>query len=106
MLPVVDWGQEGKHVQWTIPSSDAILLRVWDDGLTVVYNNISGDTHLLSPVAGEVLGLLKSGSHSSESLLLELEDTFSDHDSGSAQDMIEAILSELKNINLVSSTQN
>ncbi len=97
---------ERSFVQWTVPSSDGILLRTWDDGLTVVYSNISGDTHLLSPIAGEVLCLLKSDSHSSESLLLELEETFSGQDTESALDTIETILSELNSINLVSSAKN
>ncbi len=72
----------------------------------VVYNNISGDTHLLNPVAGEVLCQLKSASHSSESLLLELEEALSTQETASALDMIETILSELEKINLVSSAQN
>lgn len=98
--------RERNTIQWTVPSSDSIRLRVWDDGLTVVYNDISGDTHLLSPVAGEILCLLKSASHSSESLLLELEEVFSAQDTECALDAIETVLSELENINLVSSAQN
>lgn len=43
--------------RWKIVSQDRLHWRVWD-GEFVVYDNGSGDTHLLSPEGAEILHLL------------------------------------------------
>ncbi|HEU4843099.1 MAG TPA: HPr-rel-A system PqqD family peptide chaperone [Burkholderiaceae bacterium] len=45
---------------WRLTPGQALRFRQFDDGL-VVYNNLSGDTHLLGESAVHVLGLLQQG---------------------------------------------
>lgn len=86
--------------------AEGIPFIVWDDGLTVAYSNASGDTHLLSPLAGAILSLLAVKAHSSWSLLQELPGGFFEQHSVDALDSIEAVLSELASINLILCAQN
>lgn len=42
--------------QWRIVGKQRLLFRSWDDDTAVVcYDTLSGDTHLLSPLAAETL---------------------------------------------------
>ena len=43
-----------KNMKWRLISDQALQLRCWDDEF-VVYNNLSGDTHLLGSAAAQVL---------------------------------------------------
>ena len=42
------------NMKWRLMSDQALQLRSWDDEF-VVYNNLSGDTHLLGSAAAQVL---------------------------------------------------
>ena len=42
------------NMKWRLMSDQALQLRSWDDEF-VVYNNLSGDTHLLGSAAAHVL---------------------------------------------------
>ena len=42
---------------WRATDNDSLHLKTWDDE-TVVYDEFSGDTHLLSSFAGEILSRL------------------------------------------------
>lgn len=78
----------------------------WDDELAVVYNGTSGDTHLVSALASEILRLLKTGSKTPEMLHDHLADAFRDLDTDAALDIIQTVLSQLQDIHLVSGNQN
>jgi len=97
---------EQTHVfrSWSIQHPEKMLRRSWENEGCVVYDGVSGNTHLLSPFAGEVLGLLISDSYTVESLLLEFSNDFSGQDAANAFQEIENILFELRNINLVCDT--
>jgi len=41
-------------MKWQLMSDQALQLRCWDDEF-VVYNNLSGDTHLLGSAAAQIL---------------------------------------------------
>jgi PqqD family protein of HPr-rel-A system len=45
-------------MKWQLISNQAISLRCWDDEF-VVYNRLSGDTHLLGSAAGHILAKLQ-----------------------------------------------
>jgi PqqD family protein of HPr-rel-A system len=49
-----------KPTNETLWSSTTLLWRHWEQDI-VVYNPISGNTHVLTPVAGQVLKLLDTG---------------------------------------------
>lgn len=96
-----------RHLRWTVLSPEDILLQSWDDDhCAVVYSGRSGDTHLVSPLACEILRLLTKAPHTSEMLLRGLTEAFEDHDEPDALDIIEAVLFELQSIDLISSDQN
>jgi PqqD family protein of HPr-rel-A system len=95
---------ERKSAVWALMSSGDVLFRSWDDdGLVAVYDGLSGDTHLVSPLAGEILRLLKTGPLTPEMLHRHLAAAFEDRDDADAAlDMIRTALSQLQDIHLVS----
>src|SRR6185436_11881504 len=52
---------------WRLSVASPLPLRVWD-GEVVVYNPISGDTHMLDVVTGELLRAITAGPAAVESL--------------------------------------
>ena len=92
---------------WEVLSQKNIKIRSWsDEGGVVVYNGFSGDTHLVSSLSGEVLRLLMMQPRTSKMLFHDLSDVFEGHDGDHALDIIESVLSELKNIHLISNLPN
>lgn len=89
-------------ITWRVKHPEKILHQYWEgEDCVVVYDGTSGNTHLLSLFAGEVLGLLMSDSHTVDSLLLAFSNDLSGADDSSATGTIENVLSELRNIDLV-----
>lgn len=87
--------------RWSPLDPDNLQLRSWDSG-TVVYNGLSGDTHLLSPLAGDILQQLKTSPATCEQLLGALPDHFREQkESDETLDIIEIILHDLQAIDLV-----
>lgn len=97
---------ERERVAWTLVSPEEPLFYSWDDELAVVYSGASGDTHLVSALAVEVLRLLETGPRTPEMVYEHLADAFRDHDAGAALDIIWEVLSQLQDIQLVSAHQN
>lgn len=58
---------------WRLTPGQALRFRQFDDGL-VLYNDLSGDTHLLGDDATHVLSVLQQGPASAEALLDSLAD--------------------------------
>jgi PqqD family protein of HPr-rel-A system len=46
-------------LQWRIIDDDALEFRCWDEEEVVVYNALSGDTHLLDALAADILLTLR-----------------------------------------------
>lgn len=55
------------QLQWRIVPSQALLHRGWDDAC-VLYNDLSGDTHLLTGEAMQLLLALRDGDVDAEEL--------------------------------------
>lgn len=62
---------------WRLMPGLALRYRTWDNETYVVYNNLSGDTHLTDAAAIEVLELLRHSPAAAQSLVsaLQLDDT-------------------------------
>lgn len=89
-----------ENSRWSLLDPEKLQLRSWDSG-TVVYNGLSGDTHLLSPLAGDILSQLKTAPATGEQLLSAMKDHFVEDNCDEALDIIETILHELQAIDLV-----
>lgn len=62
-------------VRWVVDDSPRFLSHHWDDE-AAVYDTLTGDTHLLEPVAVEVVAMLRQGHHTSSDLANALADRF------------------------------
>lgn len=75
-----------------------------DDDLGLVFDAVTGDTHLLDHSAIEILHSLEKGSASVESLAEQLTDRFLPADQRQISDFITATLLQLMNIGLAVDT--
>lgn len=53
---------------WQLIPGQALRYRTWDGEAFVLYNDLSGDTHLLDAAAMEVLSALRAGAASGAQL--------------------------------------
>jgi PqqD family protein of HPr-rel-A system len=79
-------------------------IRTWGGEEAVVYDAASGDTHLLEPLAVELLRLLEDGERESGALLGELETAIDPEDAQHARHAAQSCLSRLQDIRLVVGT--
>jgi PqqD family protein of HPr-rel-A system len=87
---------------WSCAGRDRLLVRSWSGEEGVVYDTLSGDTHLLEPLALELLQQLTLGVPRSASALLdELADLIEDTASESALAAIEQSLESMRRAGLV-----
>lgn len=56
--PAEKWFKQESRMMWRVISAHALHFRSWDDEF-VVYNSLSGDTHLLGAAAAHVLSELQ-----------------------------------------------
>jgi len=84
---------------WRLRPGQALAYRQWD-GEYVLYNNLSGDTHLLGEAAIELLLALRNGPAAREALAAALQAQF---DFGDADPLGETdeLLLRLKSLALV-----
>jgi PqqD family protein of HPr-rel-A system len=81
-------------MKWRLTSMDALKLRCWDDEL-VVYNALSGDTHLVGPLAARILTQLLHG----PAVTACLADALQCESIG--EGALEEILDDLKKLSLI-----
>jgi PqqD family protein of HPr-rel-A system len=87
---------------WSCAGRDRLLVRSWSGEEGVVYDTLSGDTHLLEPLALELLQQLTLGvPRSARALLDELADLIEDTASESALAAIEQSLESMRRAGLV-----
>jgi PqqD family protein of HPr-rel-A system len=82
---------------WRLMPGLALRYRTWDNETYVLYNNLSGDTHLTDAAAIEVLELLRQSPAAMPALAaaLKLDDT------GDSLAQLDALLGELQSLALV-----
>jgi PqqD family protein of HPr-rel-A system len=80
---------------WRLMPGQRLRSRSWDGEQFVLYNNLSGDTHLLDAASVEVLDLLQRGAADTAALAaaLQLDD--------GALPQLEALLADLHSLDLV-----
>lgn len=84
---------------WRLVRGQSLAYRCWDDE-TVLYNDLSGATHLLGPAALCVLEALRPGPAASAALASRLRAEF-EIDDEALGDELEALLGELSRLSLV-----
>ncbi|BDT56898.1 hypothetical protein MasN3_03920 [Massilia varians] len=84
---------------WRLASGQALAYRSWDDE-TVLYNDLSGATHLLGPAALCLLESLRPGPASSAALASTLQAEF-DIAGETIGAELEALLGELSRLGLI-----
>jgi PqqD family protein of HPr-rel-A system len=84
---------------WRVVPGQSLAFREWD-GEAVVYNDLSGNTHLLDGGAVEVLLALRSAPLDAATLAARLADRFDTGDDALAA-AIEDMLTDLAGLDLV-----
>jgi PqqD family protein of HPr-rel-A system len=89
-------------VFWTDASPEAVRVKQWDgDPLSIVYQPLSGDTHLLDPLPVELLRLVGAQPQTLAQLAAELADALCALDTADALDLLENSLVKLQEMGLV-----
>ena len=90
---------DGAGQAWRLVRGQALAYRRWDDE-TVLYNDLSGATHLLGQAALCVLEVLRLGPTGNAALASRLCAEF-DIDSEVLEDELDALLGELSRLSLI-----
>ncbi|MGX9217171.1 HPr-rel-A system PqqD family peptide chaperone [Massilia sp. UBA6681] len=96
MLPV-----ELSHAVWRLIAGQSLRYRCWDEE-AVLYNDLSGATHLLGPAALCVLEALRPGPASMAALASRLLDEF-EIDDASVGAELHILLDEMSQLSLIES---
>jgi PqqD family protein of HPr-rel-A system len=90
---------------WSIASPESLSLQFWvDDDLSVAYNKITGDTHLLAASAVEILQLIGDAPASANVIEEKLACLFAMEDRDKITEFVSATLLQLQDIGLVVKT--
>jgi len=86
---------------WQLIRADALRVREWDDA-GVIYDAVSGNTHLIDALGLELLDLLRQRPWTLDELATELHDTLpEDLDGEAAQRRLRLKLEQLARLDLV-----
>lgn len=90
---------------WSLVTPDKLCFRTWrDDDNSIVYNALSGNTHLIDALGLALLQLLAQTPSSTEMLLLKLADLYSEDDSATLAKWTDATLLQLQDAGLLNKT--
>lgn len=87
------------HAVWRLVNGQCLRYRCWDDE-AVLYNDLSGATHLLGPAALCVLEALRPGPAPMAALASRLLDEFEIDDTTIGAEL-DALLDELSRLSLI-----
>ena len=88
---------------WCLESPQHLVERDWD-GEIIVLNTLTGDTHLLAPVAAVVYRCLQRCPQSANALTAQLSDGLNVDDLADARASVEATLLEFSRLGLIAPT--
>ncbi|RZJ85217.1 MAG: HPr-rel-A system PqqD family peptide chaperone [Massilia sp.] len=90
---------DGAVPAWRLMSGQLLAYRCWDDE-ALLYNDLSGATHLLGPAALCVLEALRTGPAAVAALAASLRNEF-DVDQDSLGEELDALLGALARLSLI-----
>ena len=90
-------------VLWQIAPGQQLASWGWNDEF-VLYNNLSGDTHLLDADSVEVLAQLQYAPATIDALVAQLSDGIDPDDATALPDTLATLLAQLKKLYLVESS--
>jgi len=93
-----------EDARWKVKPEFPLQWQVWDDEF-VVYNTGSGDTHLLDPVAAEVLQSLEQESANLPELVGKVTASLEIEPDSKFSDYLEQLLSDLYKLGLIEKVQ-
>lgn len=85
---------------WQVAPGQQLASWGWDEEF-VLYNNLSGDTHLLDADSVELLALLQHAPASIDALAAQLTDGVAPDDAAALPDTLATLLAQLKKLYLV-----
>lgn len=88
---------------WQVAPGQQLASWGWDDEF-VLYNNLSGDTHLLDADSVELLTLLQGAPASIDALVAQLTCSVAPDDAAALPDTLATLLAQLKKLYLVESS--
>jgi PqqD family protein of HPr-rel-A system len=86
---------------WRVIPGQLLDYRSWDDDEFVLYNNLSGDTHLLGAAAIAILLTLKQAPATPEALAQSLRAAFEPDTQAELEQQVSGLLADLKRLHLV-----
>lgn len=90
--------------RWHLIRADALRVREWDDA-GVIYDAVSGNTHLIDALGLELLDLLRQRAWSLDELLAELHESLpEDLPAENAPRLLNAKLEQLARLDLAVAT--
>lgn len=88
-------------MRWQLIRAEALRVREWDDA-GVVYDAVSGNTHLIDALGLELVDLLRQQPWDLDELVAELRDTLpEDLDADAVPRLLSAKLEQLARLDLV-----
>ncbi|PWB48895.1 MAG: hypothetical protein C3F18_11165 [Nitrosomonadales bacterium] len=87
-------------MRWRVVSGQALHIRVWEDEF-IVYGSLSGNTHLLGPVAAHVLSRLQEAPSDAATLAESLPPLLQANFDGELVPEIEHLLADLGSLELI-----
>jgi PqqD family protein of HPr-rel-A system len=87
-------------MKWQLVAAHAVRLRIWD-GELIVFNFLSGDTHLLGDIAGYIVVIMQHSAVEQQAIAAAL---CHQADCGSPEEInaqVESVFAELKMLNLI-----
>jgi PqqD family protein of HPr-rel-A system len=91
------------NMKWRLMSDQALQLRFWDDEF-LVYNSLSGDTHLLGSTAAQILLKLQQAPSNTTALTASLAPLLHAEMDDELVFQIEHILADLGTLALIERT--
>lgn len=85
---------------WRVPVEGTLPLRYWN-GDYVVYNPLTGNTHVLDIVSGEVLTIIMAGRATSRELYQRVADFLDVPNDSRTADNVDEILAALDELGLI-----
>lgn len=90
-------------MQWRVPSNQTLTLHCWDDEF-IVFNSLSGDTHLLGLLAGQILRQLQQSPSDARTLAAALAPLWQAGLDAELSMQIEPLLTDLQALALIERT--